>query len=50
MEWQRLGLENRVQASQLPSDCMAVAPCFGTRWRIIFIEDDGTLHAGDSCY
>ena len=39
MEWQRLGLQSLVQPPQLPSECMAVEPCFGNRCRIMSYPD-----------
>lgn len=35
MEWQNLGIEDLIEPSAVPSECMKVAPCFGNRCRMI---------------
>jgi hypothetical protein len=35
MEWQRLGIQDLVRPADLPSDCMAIAACFGNRCRMV---------------
>lgn len=35
MEWQKLGVQDLIQPSAIPSECMAIAPCFGNRCRMM---------------
>ncbi len=48
MEWQRLGIQDLVRPADLPSDRMAIAPCFGNRCRMVSYPD--AILATDNMY
>ncbi len=48
IEWQSLGMENLIRPTDIPSDCIKIAPCFGNRCRMMSFPD--AVQKSDSNY